>query len=425
MLFLKPLSRMICRAACGRTNTQARTGRRRPSQAPTLETLESRWCPTLTLTPAGIARGFGISIFAVDFPSNNNVGPVGIGFPNSGGVLVSDSSGNVRLFPTDVNGQSADWFPPTVHDITNGPNDIAKDPAGNLYMTYVVSGKVAQVNDDGTEIQVIASGLPHAEGIVYDSISGHLLVALYDNNQIVDVDPNTGTVTPYVSTSGNVDGLTISGDGTRLYAAVTNGHIVGFDTTSPTHDMVFDSGFIPGGVDGVAEGIGTLTGNLYVNCNDGTVVEVNVSDPTQTVVVADHGSRGDFVKVDQILNDGSVFFTQTDRIVRLTFPSGGSPSRGGGPASRLDREHLAVLSLPIDLTLSNSPSLASPGQIGGENALPPLEQTVLVGLNVGSASTAQGRGVLDTLFAAHHKDSHWLDVEGWDAFTQDLASGLR
>ena len=144
-----------------------------------------------------------------------------------------------------------------------------------------------------------------------------------------------------------------------------------------------------------------------------------------SAVVADHGSRGDFVKVDQILNDGSVFFTQTDRIVRLTFPSGGSPSRGGGPASRLDREHLAVLSLPIDLTLSNSPSLASPGQIGGENALPPLEQTVLVGLNVGSASTAQGRGVLDTLFAAHHKDSHWLDVEGWDAFTQDLASGLR
>jgi hypothetical protein len=385
-----------------------------------LEALESRWCPTLTLTSAGIARGIGISIFAVDFPSGAGVGPVGIGFPNSGGVLVSDALGNVRLFPMDVNGQSADWFPPTVQDPIDTPNDIAKDPAGNLYMTYVASGKVAQVNDDGTEIRVIASGLPHAEGIVYNPLSGHLLVALFDNNQIVDVDPADGTVTPYASTSDRVDGLTISGDGTRLYAALRNGHIIGLDTTSPTHDVVFDSGSIEGGPDGVAEGIGPLTGNLYVNCNNGTVVEVNVADPTQTAVVADHGSRGDFVKVDQILNDGSVFFTQTDRIVRLTFPTGGGgggAGGGGAPAARLGQKHVGVALAEADSSLSHSPANGLlPLQPAWESRPSPREQRALTGSTTAPQPGISEQYALDILFAAHHKASSHIGPADLDTF---------
>ena len=33
-------------------------------------------------------------------------------FPASGGVLVSDGPGNVRLFPTDTDGQNATTVPP-------------------------------------------------------------------------------------------------------------------------------------------------------------------------------------------------------------------------------------------------------------------------------------------------------------------------
>ena len=90
---------------------------------PVVEGLESRWCPSLTLTHAGMVRGFSISTFATDFPPDfYQLGPSGIAFPQSGssGVLVSEvdqnSEGDVRLFPTDTDGQSTlDLDVSTVH----------------------------------------------------------------------------------------------------------------------------------------------------------------------------------------------------------------------------------------------------------------------------------------------------------------------
>ena len=51
-----------------------------------------------------------------------------------------------------------------------------------------------------------------------------------------------------------------------------------------------------------------------MNNNDGTVVEVNLTTLTQTLI-ATGGSRGDFVLVDP--NDGNLLLTQSDRIIRL------------------------------------------------------------------------------------------------------------
>ena len=49
-----------------------------------------------------------------------------------------------------------------------------------------------------------------------------------------------------------------------------NDHIIGA--------QVFDSGFIPGGPDGTAIGTsGSIAGELFVNTNGGTVVEVNIN----------------------------------------------------------------------------------------------------------------------------------------------------
>src|SRR5262249_44638607 len=79
-------------------------------------------------------------------------------------------------------------------------------------------------------------------------------------------------------------------------------------------------GFIPGVVDGSALGSGVLAGNLFVNTNGGTVVEVNLTTLAQTLI-ASGGSRGDFVTADPL--DGSLLLTQTDRVLRLTAPPGG------------------------------------------------------------------------------------------------------
>ena len=78
--------------------------------------------------------------------------------------------------------------------------------------------------------------------------------------------------------------------------------------------MVFDSGAISGGVDGIALGKGPVAGNLFVNTNGGTVVEVNLATAAQTLI-ASGGSRGDFVTVDP--NNGTLLVTQSDRIMRL------------------------------------------------------------------------------------------------------------
>ena len=155
-----------------------------------------------------------------------------------------------------------------------------------------------------------------ATGIATNPTNGHLFVSTIGFGVIFDVDPSTGVAKPLVSVAA--DGLTVNAAGTVLYAEV-NDHIIGYDTT--TGAQVFDSGFIPGGPDGTAIGTsGSIAGELFVNTNGGTVVEVNINTLAQTVI-ATGGTRGDFVTVDT-LND-TLLLTQTDDIVRLTPISGG------------------------------------------------------------------------------------------------------
>ena len=106
-----------------------------------VEALEPRQLLTgLTVTAAGQAAGFSLSTFATGFPerSGTTIGPLGMVFPATGGVLVSDGPGNVRLFPTDTDGQNAAAVPPVsgATYATSYPYDL--DRVGNtLYMGTV------------------------------------------------------------------------------------------------------------------------------------------------------------------------------------------------------------------------------------------------------------------------------------------------
>ncbi len=303
---------------------------------PALEGLESRWCPSLTLTPAGRAAGIVLSEFAVDFPNGScgsscgNAGPLGVAFPQSGGVLVSDFPGNVRLFPTDTDGQSADSFAPGQNYGQGNTGDLAL-LRGNIYMGQTTLGRIVQIHSDGTLDHVVASGLPHVTGMQANPVTGRLFLSVTDANEIVDLDPSNPQNPPvFVNVGGDIDGLTLSADGRTLYVAQNMaGHILGFDTI--TKQQVFDSGSIAGNPDGVAIGVGSLAGKLFVNTNGGAVVEVDIATHQQTVI-ASGGSRGDYVRIDP--RDGSALFTQTDRIIRLTFPFGAAQrlTVGGFPS---------------------------------------------------------------------------------------------
>jgi hypothetical protein len=270
----------------------------------------------LTLTPAGAAQNLSLSLFASGFPvgptpGGANEGPLGIAFTASGGVLVSDNPGNVRLFPTDTDGQNAASAP--VGQNYGALNAAAlAQVGGQIYMTQFNNGDVVRINSDGTFNQVILTGVTTATGMGADPGNGHLFVSTFTNNIIYDIDPVAKTKSVFVNASA--DGVSVSPDGKTLYAALENGHVVGYSIA--TKAQVFDSGFIPGGVDGTAAGAGPVFSNdLFVNTNSGTVYEINLTTNAQTLI-AQGGSRGDFVTVDPT-ND-TLLLTQTDNVVRLS-----------------------------------------------------------------------------------------------------------
>jgi hypothetical protein len=276
-----------------------------------VEALEPRQLLSgLTVTAAGRAAGFSLTTFATGFPVVSNIGPLGMVFPASGGVLVSDSSGNVRRFLSDTDGQNAATVPP-VSGASSGAgttSGLARVGA-NLYLMMSGLNHIAQINDDGTLRNVMAKGTAPL-GVAVNPVNGHLFVSSF-NSKIYDVNPVTGSASVFLNVSA--DGLAFDPTSGILYAAARgNTRVEGFNVT--TKALVYDSGTIPGGPDGIALGTGPVAGNLFVNTNGGTVVEVKLATAAQTVI-ASGGSRGDFVTVDQ--NNGTLLLTQSDRIMRL------------------------------------------------------------------------------------------------------------
>jgi hypothetical protein len=137
----------------------------------------------------------------------------------------------------------------------------------------------------------------------------------------VDVNPLTQTFTPV---SNGADGLTISPDGKTLYTTLDFeekiGLVTGYDTA--TGKQAYQTPNIPGGgPDGSAIGFGTLEGKLFVNTHEGNLIEIDMATRLQTLI-ATGGSRGDFVKADPY--NGSLLITQSNSVLRLTPPPGGS-----------------------------------------------------------------------------------------------------
>ncbi len=273
----------------------------------------------LALTSSGTALGFSLSTFVSGFSSDGgNVGPLGIAFPSTGGVLVTETFGNVYHI-SDTDGQTAASLTAAQNYGYGNATGLAA-VGSKVYMTQRSNGDLVQINPSGTFNQNIV-GLPLATGVVANPANGHLFVS-DTSNTIFDVNPISKTATPFV-TGIDFDGLSLSPDGNTLYgAADQTGHILGFSILSGL--QTFDSGYIPGGVDGTAAGSRNLAGNVFVNTNSGTVVEVNLATDAQTLI-ASGGSRGDFVTADP--SNGTLLLTQSDRIIRLTPGSGG----GFGP----------------------------------------------------------------------------------------------
>jgi len=267
----------------------------------------------MTLSPQATAQGFQLTQF-IDGFNSGSIGPLGIAYPVSGGVLVAGYDGTIRLLPSDADGQhAANINPSQSYGFANAVGLTVA--GGRVYMTEQSAGTVVQLNDDGTFNQTIATGLGSPTGITTNPANGHIFVSSCCSGQgIWDIDPIAKKVTSF-QTGTSPDGLTFAADGSAIYAEI-NGHIYGYRISDKA--QIFDSGGISG-ADGCALGTGVLSGFVFVNTNYGYVIQVDLATSTQTIL-ASGGSRGDFVTVDP---NGSLLLTQSDRVLRLTAPSGG------------------------------------------------------------------------------------------------------
>lgn len=267
----------------------------------------------LMLTSNATTAGFGLSTFAFNFPTislpSGSLGPVGITF-NNGRVLVAGVPGSVYVFANNTDGKNA--VTDTLFTRNYGSADGLATSNGHIYLTQQVNGKLIEINSDGTFNQNILTATT-AEGLAVNASNGHLFLSTLNSNQILDVDPIAKTSTLFANTFA--DGLTT--DGSNLYAAVGNA-VLGYRISDKS--IIYNSGVINGGPDGVAVGTGSLAGNLFVNTNNGNVIEINIATNVRTLI-AQNGSRGDFVTVDP---NGTLLLTQSDRILRLTAPTGGA-----------------------------------------------------------------------------------------------------
>ena len=193
------------------------------------------------LTSDAITAGFSLSMFANEFPTTGFCcGPLGL--PLS--VVVRSwcrttpvMCGSFRQIPmASLRARCRS------HRATVLPTLVGLTRLGSYaYMTQQGAGKVVRLNLDGTYNSDVVSGIPSATGIFANPVNGKLYVSdCCSNSGIWEVDPVTNTKTQF-KVGGNYDGVSISADGSTLYAEL-GGAIVGYRLSDGV--LVFDSGVI-------------------------------------------------------------------------------------------------------------------------------------------------------------------------------------
>ena len=264
----------------------------------------------LTLTPAGIADGFSLSIFYSDPATTYGL----LGAVNAPGNTVVGSGygrGQIYLF-SDVDGQT---FGSRLATVNTGGTPTGIAVAGSNVYVGLLGGQYYSVNT--TTLALTAIPLPGVQaryGLWGNQTNGHLIASTAQG--LLDINPVTATFTLVGSPGGNTDGVTVSPDGTIAYNETNSNALFGYSLTSvhPT-TPVFSTTLLhsPDGT-GIISG-GNFNGQIIVNNNDGTVGLLDPATQIETII-ASGGSRGDLVSPDA--SNGTLFLTQYEALYRLS-----------------------------------------------------------------------------------------------------------
>lgn len=269
------------------------------------------------------ATGYKVTDFATGFPNSglpNGAGPIGLAFNASGDLFVMDYITGFLYKFGPAGGVASAAVNATA--ISGAPAGLAFSKDGSLFVARQSANDVLELDpSSGTIIRTVASSVPGATGIATDPLSGDLFVSAPFVGFVARISSfagGPGTVTTYAST-GFVDGLAFGPDGT-LYAALSGTVAKIAGTDSPTPGAVTRLPVSVPFIDGTAISANPNVPFLYGNRNDGiiTKVDLTTTPPTLTNIFTG-GSRGDFVAVGP---DGCLYATQTDRILKVTNADG-------------------------------------------------------------------------------------------------------
>jgi len=271
----------------------------------------------LTLTAAGTSDGFVLSTFVNGYSFNGNYGPLGQGVDSKGHVITgSVGDGKVYVF-NDVDNQTLGGaISSTPYTFQTGnPNLAMTSLNGHVYGAQLQGpADYREFFDDGTSAPLPGAvnapgGLTNFLGLWGDPSSGLLYAA--SNSGVAKINPLTGAFSVLIPGLGP-DGITVSPDGSTLYAEVSGG-INSYKTSDGSFLQSYAVGHGPDGT-GVIVG-GLFNGQVIVNNNDGTVGLLNPLNSDYTII-ATGGTRGDFVSPDR--SNGTLFMSEIDAVYRLS-----------------------------------------------------------------------------------------------------------
>jgi sugar lactone lactonase YvrE len=130
-------------------------------------------------------------------PQSRLYGSNGLRTGPDGRVYIAQVTGS-QITALDVDSGELEVISPKGGDIIS-PDDVAFDPAGNLYATEVMEGRVSVRQPDGTT-RVLRDDLPNANGITVHQ--GRLLVGeCRVGGRLMEIDPATGSIVAVIAES--------------------------------------------------------------------------------------------------------------------------------------------------------------------------------------------------------------------------------
>jgi sugar lactone lactonase YvrE len=182
-------------------------------------------------------------------------GPNGLAFDQNGNLFVSEFLGNrIRKITPDgiittVGGtgkvkSTGDGGPATKAGIY-GPTGITFDSRGNLYIAEIIGNRVRQISPDGT-ISTLADKINGPSSLAFDR-EGNLLIAEHFGERLLRREPN-GTISTLINT--DVYGLAVDPDNTIRVAQITVGRVGRVERQAATSSapgaqlfaLIFDAG---------------------------------------------------------------------------------------------------------------------------------------------------------------------------------------